>query len=525
MSLALRVEYRGIGRIAHPRNAGLVDDPPAGLQPELVARCGLRRQRRAAHVVDDLTEGPLHVARLPAFVVAPLKAEAQDGNTPAIDDAGVDLAVAVGIRDHLASARKADHGAVVSAVVRLEAAAPAAARGIPLDGAQHSEARHPAAATRLDVIPAREVQRGVVEPPWHVDVHAGAILVVGHTVHERRDKARDRGASRIGQVAADGAAGVRQAVGKSRGSRIQEQARRFAGARGQHHDTRANLMFLPGGRVDVGHAGRETVSARRHLACHGAGDQCQPAGSQGRREQDRRRREVGRGAASAAALATIVAGGASVERLGQNRDPGRDARNAEPIAGLLHQQLVASWPRRRLEDAVGFVRQALLGSVQADETIQLVVVGLQLVVGDWPVVAEAVEAPAPEVVRTVAERDAAPVVRPSAEHPRAEPVESLPVADGVGLALEFPPAEAGVEFTEWPVGARAAARRLVRPRQHLGLARGIPHRAGLEQDGLGAGFGEHLGRHAAAGAGPDDTDVVDARRAANLHPWRHRAVA
>src|SRR4029079_5946292 len=40
---------------------------------------------------------------------------------------------------------------------------------------------------------------------------------------------------------------------------------------------------------------------------------------------------------------------------------------------------------------------------------------------------------------------------------------------------------------------------------------------GLEQDDVGAAFGEDLGRHAAAGSGAHDTDVVFLRPAQVLH--------
>ena len=93
------------------------------------------------------------------------------------------------------------------------------------------------------------------------------------------------------------------------------------------------------------------------------------------------------------------------------------------VGGLLDEQLVAARPRRRQEDAVGLVGQALDRSEDADEPIDAVVVRLQVVVADRPVVAEAVEAAAPEVVGAEAQRDAAPVVGAAAEHARAEPVE------------------------------------------------------------------------------------------------------
>ena len=127
--------------------------------------------------------------------------------------------------------------------------------------------------------------------------------------------------------------------------------------------------------------------------------------------------------AAAAALAAVVARHPAVERLREDRQPAGDARDLQLVGGLLDEQLVAARLGRRQEDAVGIVRQALVAAEDADERVDPVVVRLHVLVGDRPVVAETVEALAPEVVGTEAQRDAAPVVRAAAEHPRPEPVE------------------------------------------------------------------------------------------------------
>src|SRR5690606_8168135 len=148
------------------------------------------REDLAAHCLDDGAEGLLHVLCLPDLMLAPLPVEAQHGNAPSVDDVRIDLAVALLARDHLAAAGKADHRAVVAPVVVLELPAPAAARRVALDTVQYAVARHVEAATDLDVIAAREVERAVVEPPWHVDVAAaGAVLVVRRSLHHLRDEA------------------------------------------------------------------------------------------------------------------------------------------------------------------------------------------------------------------------------------------------------------------------------------------------------------------------------------------------
>src|SRR5580692_2792094 len=102
------------------------------------------------------------------------------------------------------------------------------------------------------------------------------------------------------------------------------------------------------------------------------------------------------------------------------------------------------------------------------------------------------------------------MVRSTAQHACPPPVELIAFGFRVGLALEFPAADACVEFAKGAFFcARAAAWRLIWPFHHGRVLRVVPGAAGFEQEHIGAGFGEHVRSHAAAGTGPDDDDVVD----------------
>src|SRR5690606_5028773 len=159
----------------------------------------------------------------------------------------------------------------------------------------------------------------------------------------------------------------------------------------------------------------------------------------------------------AAALAAVVTRHAIAERLCQDREPRRDARDTQPVARVLDQQLVTAWAGRRLEDAVRVVGQSLATAEDADQPIDAVVIRCDVVVANGPVVAEAVDASATEVVRTETQRDATPVVRPSAEHACAPPVERLARCHRVRLTVDLPAADASVELAERLVGGRCAA--------------------------------------------------------------------
>ena len=247
------------------------------------------------------------------------------------------------VRDHLAASREAHQRSIEAAVVFFERLAVATATGEQFDAVERPEPRHVASAAGLDVVAAREVELPVVEPPRHVDVHAArAVLVVRNAVHHRGHDPADVGSGRIRQVLAHRAARVGQSGWKLRTLRVEQQACGLAGARREHDDPRAHVAIASVGGVHVGDAGREAVLVGRDLARHRVGRNRQAARGDRRRQQHRRRREIRVHRAAAAALSAVVACGPAIQRARQDRLPGRHAGDPEPIAGLLHQQLVAA---------------------------------------------------------------------------------------------------------------------------------------------------------------------------------------
>src|SRR4029079_5282806 len=118
-----------------------------------------------AHFRDQRAESLVHVTNLVELVVLPLPVEAQDRNTEAVNDIWIDLAIRVVVRDHLATAGEPDRRAVVTAAVVLQFLAVAAAGRIALYSAHETRTRLVDTAPHLDVVPAREIQLLVVEPP------------------------------------------------------------------------------------------------------------------------------------------------------------------------------------------------------------------------------------------------------------------------------------------------------------------------------------------------------------------------
>ena len=443
------------------------------------------------------------------LLLRPLPVEAEHGDAPPVHDGGIDLAIAVAVGQHLPAAREPQGRSPEAPVVVLQLLAVAAAVEL-VDAAHEAVAGHVAAAPGLEVIAAGEVELPTVEPPRHVDVHAARpVLVERRQAFELRYVALHAGAGGVGEVAADRAARVGQTVGMARRFRVQEQPRGLARAGRQHHHLRLHLLLAAGGRVHVGDGGGQAFVVGQDLAGHGAGQDLEPPRRERGGQQDRRGREVRGRRAAAAALTAVVTGRAAAQRPGQDRHPRRYARDLEPVAGLLDQPLVGARGGRRLEDAVGLVFQPLARAEQPDHLVELVVVGLDVVVGEGPVVAQPVAAAPLEVPGTEAQRDAAPVVRASSEHARPPPEELLALGHRVGLALQVPAAEATVELPErLQAGAGAPPRGGVGPGEHRAVLGRVPHRPCLQERHPRAALGEHLGRHAPAGPRAHHADVV-----------------
>ena len=162
------------------------------------------------------------------------------------------------------------------------------------------------------------------------------------------------------------------------------------------------------------------------------------------------------------------------------------------------------------------IAQALDAPEQADEVVDAIVVGRDIVIADRPVVAQSIARLPSEIIGAESEGDASPVVRASAEHARAPPRELVARRDDVRLAGDVPAADASVEFAErFRLRGLAAPRRRVRGHQHLRIACGVPRAPRLEERDLRAGVREHVRRHPAAGSRADDADIV--RRVARAH--------
>src|SRR5580692_891745 len=254
MRLAEAIQHGTFRVGAHPRRANLVDDlSTCGNAEGTIAADGSLGFVDATRGFDDGAKSFLHVLGLANFVLAPLEMKAQNGDAPFIDNVRVDLAVGVWIRNHFAPPGHANARAIGLARAFLQRGAVTFL--FVQEVIKLADAGHIAAAAKLDVIAAREIILAVEFPPGNVHVHAAdTVMIVRGHFFELRDDAPAIAANGIGEVFADSAGGIGEAVGELRRFGVEQQARGFAGA-GCENDGASIYAFLSArGFVDVRNA-------------------------------------------------------------------------------------------------------------------------------------------------------------------------------------------------------------------------------------------------------------------------------
>ena len=304
--------------------------------------------------------------------------------------------------------------------------------------------------------------------------------------------------------------------------RVQEQARGLTRAGGKDDGAASHLLLGACRLVDVGHGRDLTGVVRDQLAGHRVREHLDAPGRHGRENLDVACRVVRSRLAAASALPAVVARGAAVARHGRDRPTVGDRLDPQLRAGPLDEDVVRAERRRRVEDAVRRAADSLRRAGDADEALGLVVVRRHVGVGDRPVEPEAVSGLRLEVVIRHPQRDAAIVVRASAEHARAEPREIAPRCDRVGLPVELSAAERRAvrepgrpTRVRLPLRSGAAMRHLVGPHVFLEV-RGTDHRTRFQQEDGNPEIGQHLRDSPATGAGADHDHVVDGRARCDL---------
>ncbi len=217
---------------------------------------------------------------------------------------------------------------------------------------------------------------------------------------------------------------------------VQQNPHRFQGLRAQHHCPRMDLLRLTRDAVDVKNAsGAVAVGLHQDLVDHGVRNmgaiaRLQSVGHRGEGGIEVRMRD-----AAAFARTAIMAGRAAIDGLGEvgaarrHRHPAQLCLDPIPELGL---HAIERHGRQKV--AVGQMRQALSLSANAHVFFHQVVIGLDVLVAEGPVVAVAVEGGSLEVEIAQAQADASPDVgAPAGDAQPSLPTKRLVLAGGVGL--------------------------------------------------------------------------------------------
>src|SRR5437016_13014056 len=127
----------------------------------------------------------------------------------------------------------------------------------------------------------------------------------------------------------------------------------------------------------------------------------------------------------------------------------RYRRDAEALRPLCHQQVADQRPGRRPQAPRWRVRrvlQTLVAAVHADQQLDLVVVGRDVLVSYGPIEPQPVATVGLEVVGTIAQGNSPPVMRATTHHARTPPIDatrSLIARAHIGLSGYLPAAVHG----------------------------------------------------------------------------------
>ena len=408
---------------------------------------------------------------------------------------------------------------------------------------------HRAAGAALESIAANEVRVPVREVPEARDIKtAGPPIVDGsrlaNPVFHQRGHARPHHV--LAEVVSDVTARVADAVRVGAGLRQQHQPCRLERRRRQHDDLRSRFVASSAFRVKERNTTRlAAVAVDQDLANNRIGPQRQVPGVHRRIDQARWRVEGGVNIApadAAVACAAPVTPAAILvvfQAVGGHAGTVWREHAAHLLQGIAQRQFGAGQFRRALKDAVGQMGQVLLDAGDPKVSIDAIVIRLDVLVGDWPVLAITVTTLRLEVIIRQPEREPAPDVRLATETPRSHPGVTRPRVgmvflvddDVLGVVGAAPALNVAVDLGERRIGSvrrlanrvlverqrmvpgrhLASSRMFVRPLHGLQLFVEVELFASLEHQHFHAVGGQHMRRHPAGRARTDDDGVVGFR--------------
>src|SRR5215468_2553130 len=113
-----------------------------------------------------------------------------------------------------------------------------------------------------------------------------------------------------------------------------------------------------------------------------------------------------------------------IERLRQNRQMRWDDRNVQSGTAFFYEQLVSAWFGWQKKNSVRRIRrvfEAFVAAINADESLDFVIVRREIFIAVRPVNSEAITTAWFEIVWSHPECNAAPMIGAPAQHSRAPP--------------------------------------------------------------------------------------------------------
>src|SRR5258706_938834 len=166
-------------------------------------------------------------------------------------------------------------GALIAANILLNLC-PKAPASQPFNLCTGSIVGHPPATAEFDMVAPRKTELArmliLIEPPGHIQLMAARrIFIERRQALEQWNLPAQAAAYRVHQVAPYLAVGVREAIGKRRALRIEQNSDRLAGARGKYHGPGGNVLVRTGSPVNQPHPACPAFKSQRQLVNHHIG--------------------------------------------------------------------------------------------------------------------------------------------------------------------------------------------------------------------------------------------------------------
>ena len=216
----------------------------------------------------------------------------------------------------------------------------------------------------------------IEQPPGNVDMtSAQPIGIMPRNAFERGNISEHAVGGSVSQMLSNRPRTIRQSIRKACRLRVEQQARRLAGAGRKHYRAAADLLLGHRDFIDVRNSAYFACIVQDQFTSHCTGHDCQPPSLHCREDHRLARTECRSGFAAAAALPAVVARGTAIDRFRNHRLARRYHRNPELLRRSLHQHFMYARLGRRQKLSIGSSPQPFVRTRDTDEFFGFIEVG------------------------------------------------------------------------------------------------------------------------------------------------------